>query len=58
MHYKIFLQLILFYYFFSPSILYGKKIGDSRIRMVDGEYARLSDFHSDGPMIINFWTTW
>jgi len=26
--------------------------------MLDGDYARLSDFNTDGPMIINFWTTW
>ena len=36
----------------------GKKIDDSRIKMLNGEYAKLSDFHSDGPLIINFWTTW
>ena len=26
--------------------------------MLNGEYAKLSDFNSNGPMIINFWTTW
>lgn len=41
-----------------PTLLEGKKIVDTRIRMVDGEYAKLSDFHTDGPLIINFWTTW
>ena len=41
-----------------PTLLEGKKIVDTRIRMVDGEYAKLSDFHTEGPLIINFWTTW
>ena len=55
---KLFISILLLSYLLSPVILQGKKIGNSRIRMVDGEYAKLSDFHSDGPMIINFWTTW
>ncbi len=36
----------------------AKKIVDSRIKMLNGEYAKLSDFNSSGPLIINFWTTW
>ena len=44
--------------FFSVEILLAKKIDNSRIKMLNGEYAKLSDFHSDGPLIINFWTTW
>ena len=43
---------------FSVESLLAKKIDDSRIKMLNGEYARLSDFHSEGPLIINFWTTW
>jgi len=42
----------------SLDVVMGKKIDDSRIKMLNGEYAKLSDFHSDGPLIINFWTTW
>jgi hypothetical protein len=34
------------------------KIPDARLKMLDGEYAKLSDFNNDGPVIINFWTTW
>ena len=34
------------------------QIPDSKIKMLNGEYAKLSDFNEDGPMIINFWTTW
>ncbi len=43
---------------FSVDSLLAKKIDDSRIKMLNGEYAKLSDFHSEGPLIINFWTTW
>ncbi len=53
---KTFLTLLLL--FFSVEILSAKKIDNSRIKMLNGEYAKLSDFHSDGPLIINFWTTW
>ena len=42
----------------SLDIALAKKIDDTRIKMLNGEYAKLSDFNSDGPMIINFWTTW
>ena len=34
------------------------KIPEARLKMLDGEYAQLSDFNTDGPVIINFWTTW
>ncbi len=53
---KTFLTLSLL--FFSVDTLSAKKINNSRIKMLNGEYAKLSDFHSDGPLIINFWTTW
>tara|TARA_B100001175_G_scaffold98112_1_gene83179 strand:+ start:514 stop:684 length:171 start_codon:yes stop_codon:yes gene_type:complete len=36
----------------------GKKITNSKIKMLNGEYAKLDDFNSDGLAIINFWTTW
>jgi len=35
-----------------------KTIPNARLKMIDGEYAQLSDFNNDGPTIINFWTTW
>ena len=38
--------------------LNGKSIENSRIKMLNGEYAKILDFNNDGPMIINFWTTW
>ena len=53
---KTFLTLLLLS--FSVNTLLAKKVDDSRIKMLNGEYAKLSDFHSDGPLIINFWTTW
>jgi hypothetical protein len=55
---NILLTTLLLSQIIIPSLLEGKKIVDTRIRMVDGEYAKLSDFHTDGPLIINFWTTW
>ena len=44
--------------FFTVSLLSAKTIENSRIKMLNGEYAKILDFNSDGPMIINFWTTW
>ena len=38
--------------------LQEKKVKDNRVKMLNGEYAKLSDFNKNGPMIINFWTTW
>ena len=55
---NIFFTALIFSLLSIPTLLEGKKIVNTRIRMVDGEYAKLSDFHADGPMIINFWTTW
>ena len=54
---KIFL-ISLISHFFLMGTLQAKKIKDSRIKMLNGEYAKLSDFNKNGPMIINFWTTW
>jgi len=31
---------------------------DMRIKMLNGEYGKLSDYVGGGPTIINFWTTW
>jgi len=44
--------------FLTVSLLNAKTIEDSRIKMLNGEYAKILDFNRDGPMIINFWTTW
>ena len=52
----IFIFLIL--QLFASETLMAKKIGNARIKMLNGEYAKLSDFNSNGPLIINFWTTW
>ncbi len=54
---KIFL-ISLISQFFLMGTLHAKKVKDSRIKMLNGEYAKLSDFNKNGPMIINFWTTW
>jgi len=52
------ISAILLMQILSLDIALAKKIDDTRIKMLNGEYAKLSDFNSDGPMIINFWTTW
>ena len=38
--------------------LEGGKVSNSRIKMLNGKYAKLSKYFEDGPVIINFWTTW
>ena len=38
--------------------LKNNKVPDSKIKMLNGRYAMLSDFNEGGPMIINFWPTW
>ena len=40
------------------SSLEGSKVSNSRIKMLNGKYAKLSKYYEDGPVIINFWTTW
>lgn len=56
---KVNLIIILFILQFAmANSLEGNKIPKSRIKMLNGKYAKLSDFNQDGPMIINFWTTW
>jgi hypothetical protein len=54
----IVLTIILSASILSASAINDKKIPNSRIKMLNGEYAKLSDFNQDGPMIVNFWTTW
>ena len=54
----ILLTIILSASILSGSAINDKKIPNSRIKMLNGEYAKLSDFNQDGPMIVNFWTTW
>ncbi len=50
--------ILLILQLFAAETLVAKKIDNLRIKMLNGEYAKLSDFNSNGPMIINFWTTW
>lgn len=50
--------IFLVFQAFFLALSHGKTVKDVRIKMLDGDYARLSDFNTDGPMIINFWTTW
>ncbi len=50
--------VILLQYLLTASFLYADKIENTRIKMLNGEYAKLLDFNTDGPLIVNFWTTW
>tara|TARA_Y100000996_G_scaffold413813_1_gene402950 strand:- start:462 stop:1079 length:618 start_codon:yes stop_codon:yes gene_type:complete len=56
---KITFILVIFSFqiLFSDTII-GKKIKNSRMKMLNGTNAKLHDFNTDGPLIINFWTTW
>ncbi len=47
-----------FAYSASTKTLEGSKVKNNRIKMLNGKYAKLYDFNKEGPMIVNFWTTW
>lgn len=55
---KHFISSFILLTFVVSLALKDNKIPSTRIKMLNGEYAKLSDFNQDGPMIINFWTTW
>ena len=50
--------LIFLIQFVTAASIKDNQVPDSKIKMLNGEYAKLSDFNEDGPVIINFWTTW
>ena len=54
----LFTILIILSQILNASIIKEDRIPSSRIKMLNGEYAKLADFNSEGPMIVNFWTTW
>ena len=56
--YQLTLIFLLLSQMISAAGIKNNKIPNAKIKMLNGEYAKLSDFYSDGPMIINFWTTW
>jgi len=48
---------------FMTSVVYGdttfvSELPDAKLRMLDGEYSQLSQYIGDGPLIVDFWTTW
>ena len=54
---------ILINLFFITSVAYGdtrhvSELRDAKLRMLDGEYSQLSQYVGDGPLIVDFWTTW
>ena len=54
----ILILLLSFSQIILANSLEGNKVPDSRIKMLNGKYAKLSEYYADGPVIINFWTTW
>jgi len=56
---KIVTALLLFSFSINlANSLENNKVSNSRIKMLNGKYAKLSEYYEDGPLIINFWTTW
>ena len=56
---KIFLILIFTSFHLGlAGVPIEKRTTDMRIKMLNGEYGRLSDYVGNGLTIINFWTTW
>ena len=58
---KVYQPAIIFIFlvqFVMAASIKDNQLPDARIKMLNGEYAKLSDFNEDGPVIINFWTTW
>ena len=56
---KIVTALLLFSFSINlANSLEDSKVSNSRIKMLNGKYAKLSNYYEDGPLIINFWTTW
>ncbi len=58
---KVYQPAIIFIFlvqFVMAASIKDNQLPDSRIKMLNGEYAKLSDFNEDGPVIINFWTNW
>ena len=55
--------IILISLFFITSVAYGdtthvSELPEAKLRMLDGEYSQLSQYIGDGPLIVDFWTTW
>ena len=56
---KIVTALLLFSFSINlANSIEDSKVPNSRIKMLNGKYAKLSNYHEEGPAIINFWTTW
>ena len=54
---------ILINLFFITSVAHGdtthvSELPEAKLRMLDGEYSQLSQYIGDGPLIVDFWTTW
>ncbi len=54
----LYLAFPLFLFGANTETMEGSKMKNNRIKMLNGKYAKLYDFNEEGPMIVNFWTTW
>ena len=54
----LYLAFPLFLFGANTETMEGTKMKNNRIKMLNGKYAKLYDFNEEGPMIVNFWTTW
>jgi hypothetical protein len=60
---KVRKAFILINLIFITSMAYGdttrvSELPEAKLRMLDGEYSQLSQYVGNGPLIIDFWTTW
>jgi len=53
-----FILVIFSFQILLSDAIIGKRIKNSRMKMLNGTNAKLHDFKNNGPLIINFWTTW
>ena len=56
---------IILLFLFSLSLLTAEDkevlntvVPDEKIRMINGEFSELKNYVGDGPLLLEFWTTW
>ena len=59
------MKQIFLLFLFSSSLLTAKDkedlntlVPDEKIRMINGEFSELKDYVGNGPLLLEFWTTW
>ena len=54
----IIFQIFISFLFAQNDEKLNTKIPDEKIRMINGEFSELKNYVGDGPLLIEFWTTW